>query len=501
MRSWPKSYLITIFIVFLALLPVGVLLSIAINANQLFYSGHFAIFLNTTIVSIATACIAVTIGVPIALITTYLDFPFRKLFLVVLLVPLAIPSYVGAFALYAAFGVGGELDLLMPFTPPAISGLSGSVLVMALYTYPFVVLTTRASLSKIDPSQIYAARTLGLGLLESFWRVVIPRIFNGIAGGALLAALYAISDFGTPAIMGVNTYTRAIYVEYNALGLGQAASLSLQLILIVSVLLAFESQAKITRSIPGRLITIKTSTLQKTLIFLFISTVIFLSILLPIFIFTLWLIREGVSTFDFINVFNSIFVSLIAALLAILLALPTAIAAMKGRFGRFMERITYVGFGIPGIVMGTALVYVGLQLPIIYQTFALLIFAYVLRFLPLSVSSVRNSLEGLDESLTNAAKTLGADSVEAFKRITLPQIYKGIIAGAALVFLETMRELPATLLLGPTGFETLATYLWRVYEAGYFGRAAIPGLLIILASVTTLLLMLSAEGFAEDTEN
>ena len=145
--------------------------------------------------------------------------------------PLAIPSYVGAFALYAAFGVGGELDLLMPFTPPAISGLSGSVLVMALYTYPFVVLTTRASLSKIDPSQIYAARTLGLGLLESFWRVVIPRIFNGIAGGALLAALYAISDFGTPAIMGVNTYTRAIYVEYNALGLGQAASLSLQLIL------------------------------------------------------------------------------------------------------------------------------------------------------------------------------------------------------------------------------------------------------------------------------
>ncbi len=150
--------------------------------------------------------------------------------------------------------------------------------------------------------------------------------------------------------------------------------------------------------------------------------------------------------------------------------------------------------------MGTALVYVGLQLPLVYQTLVLLIFAYVLRFLPLGVSSVRNSLEGFDDSLTNAARSLGANSSEAFKRITLPLLFKSIIAGAALVFLETMRELPATLLLGPTGFETLATYLWRVYEAGYFGRAAIPGLLIILASIITLLVMMSAEGLSEDSD-
>jgi iron(III) transport system permease protein len=499
-RSWPKSYVIALFISLLALLPVGVLFSIAIEANQLFYSGHFTVFLNTIIVATSTASVAVFLGVPIALATTYLTFPFRKFWLVVLLVPLAIPSYIGAFALYAAFGTGGELDNVLPFTPPAISGLAGSVLVMALYTYPFVVLTTRASLSKIDPSQLYASRTLGLGLYESLWRVVIPRISNGIAGGALLAALYAISDFGTPAIMGVNTYTRAIYVEYNALGLGQAASLSLQLILIVGVLLAFESQAKTTRSTPGRLIAIKPSTIQKFFLFLFVSPVILLSIFLPISVFTLWLFREGISNFEFINIINSIFVSLIAAIVAITLALPMAIAALKGRIGKLMERVTYIGFGIPGIVMGTALVYVGLQLPIIYQTFVLLIFAYVLRFLPLGISSVRNSLEGFDDSLTNAARSLGADSSEAFKRVTLPLLSKGIVAGAALVFLETMRELPATLLLGPTGFETLATYLWRVYEAGYFGRAAIPGLLIILASILTLLIMLSAEDFTENSD-
>ena len=112
---------------------------------------------------------------------------------------------------------------------------------------------------------------------------------------------------------------------------------------------------------------------------------------------------------------------------------------------------------------------------------------------------MRSSLEGIDDSLSNAAKSLGASPPEIFRRVTFPQLSKGMIAGAALVFLETMRELPATLLLGPTGFETLASYLWRVYEAGYFGRAAIPGLLLILASVIVLLIMLSTENIIDDS--
>ena len=499
MISWLRSHYIALVVAILAMLPLGVLISIALDADQIFYPGHYLVFLNTILVAAATAFISICIGVPIALITTYLDFSFRKLWLVILLTPLAIPSYIGAFALYAAFGRGGELDAFLPFTPPAIEGIVGTVLVLSLYTYPFVVLTTRASLVKIDHNQLHASRTLGLGLFASVRRVIIPRIINGIAGGALLAGLYAISDFGTPAIMGVNTYTRAIYVEYNALGLAQAAGLSLQLILLVGILLIFESRAKIPRASPGRLIAINPSTTQTLAIFSFILPIVLLSIVLPISIFTLWLVREGIASFEFFNVLNSVFVSFIAAMVSMLLALPIALSALRGRAGKLMERITYLGFGIPGIVMGTALVYVGLQIPIIYQTFLLLILAYVLRFLSLGVTSVRSSLEGIDDSLSNAAKSLGASPPEIFRRVTFPQLSKGMIAGAALVFLETMRELPATLLLGPTGFETLATYLWRVYEAGYFGRAAIPGLLLILASVIVLLIMLSTENIIDDS--
>jgi iron(III) transport system permease protein len=125
------------------------------------------------------------------------------------------------------------------------------------------------------------------------------------------------------------------------------------------------------------------------------------------------------------------------------------------------------------------------------------VLAYVLRFLPLAVGSVRSTAERMDNSLIYAARTLGATHGEAFRRVTLPLTMRGIVAGAALVFLEAMRELPATLMLRPTGFETLSTYLWRVYEAGYFGRAAIPGLLLVLISGVALALMLSGESRAE----
>ena len=196
MIAWIRHDFVSFLVTALALLPLAVLVNIALEAEQVFYAGHYDIFLNTFLVAIFTAFISVCVGVPIAIVLTLIEIPLRKFWLVLLLTPLAIPSYIGAFALYAAFGSGGELDAFLPFTPPSITGLAGTVLVLSLYTYPFVVLTTRASLLRIDQNQLHASRTLGLGLVLSLWKIVIPRIKNGIAGGALLAGLYAISDLG-----------------------------------------------------------------------------------------------------------------------------------------------------------------------------------------------------------------------------------------------------------------------------------------------------------------
>jgi iron(III) transport system permease protein len=497
MKRLPLSYPPALVIAVLAVLPVVVLLTLSDPPRGLLESRNLALLGNTLALTLFTALGAVALGVPLALLTAYVRLPLAKLWLVILAAPLALPSYIGAFTLYAAFGPGGEIANGLGIATPQVEGLAGASLVMALYTYPFVLMTTRSALLSQDANLVNAARSLGMSLPLCLWHIVLPRALNGIAAGALLAAMYALSDFGTPAILGLDTFTRVIYVEYNAFGLGQAALLSLQLLAIVGLVLFLESRVVVTQERPGRCLTIWPGRWQVVTALLAVAPIPLLALALPLSVFGLWLLREGAAGFELSYAWNSVHASLLAAAAATVLALPVAYAAMSGRAGRFMERVTYLGFGIPGIVMGTALVYLGLQLPYFYQTLSLLVLAYVLRFLPLAVGSIRSTAESMDTSLVKAARVLGASPPEVFRRITLPLTRRGIVAGAALVFLEAMRELPATLLLAPTGFETLATYLWRVYEAGYFGRAAIPGLLLILMSALGLALMLSGERRAE----
>ncbi|MEG3766365.1 iron ABC transporter permease [Alteromonas sp. 14N.309.X.WAT.G.H12] len=497
MTNWPKSYPFALIIALMALTPIGVLFSLASDSAAFFDARNLTVLVNTLALMLWTVIGSVLIGVPLAFFTAYVNIPFRRLFLILFAAPLALPSYLGAFTLYFAFGRGGEIESITGITTPSLEGLWGAALVMSLYTYPFVMLTTRATLLSLDASLVNAARTLGQTLFMSLWRIVLPRVINSIAAGALLSALYALSDFGTPAIMGFDTFTRVIFVEYNAFGLSQAAMLSLQLMLIVVLVLFVESRIRGDKERPGRHLTLWLPPWLSGTWLLSFMPIVLLSIFLPLGIFTLWLVREGAGDFDVTYAWNSAYASMLAAIAAVVLAVPVAHGAIAGKAGRVMERISYLGFGVPGIVMGTALVYLGLQIPVLYQTLALLVFAYVLRFLPLAVGTIRSTAENQDAGLVKAARVLGASPREAFMRITLPLTMRGMVAGAALVFLEAMRELPATLMLGPTGFETLATYLWRVYEAGYFGRAAVPGLLLVLLSGFGLVLMLSGERRAE----
>lgn len=497
MTNWVKSYPLALLISLLALLPVVVLVTLASEEAVFFDARNLAVLGNTLALMVLTVIGAVLIGVPLAFLTAYVQMPFRRLWLVLLAAPLALPSYIGAFTLYFSLGPGGDLEQWTGITTPSLRGLWGTALVMALYTYPFVMMTTRAALLNQDVSLVQAARTLGLSLPRALWQIVIPRLFNSIAAGALLAALYALSDFGTPAILGLDTFTRVIFVEYNAFGLSQAAMLSLQLMLVVILVLFIESQVKATPERPGKHLLIWPKTRHRLLMQILALLPFLLAVALPLIVFIVWLVRDGAGGFDWSIAWHSAHASFLAAIVAVVLALPVAHAAVAGKAGRMMERITYFGFGVPGIVMGTALVYLGLKLPFLYQTLALLVLAYVLRFLPLAVGTIRTTTENMDGTLFNAARVLGASPREAFMRVTLPLTFRGMLAGAALVFLEAMRELPATLMLGPTGFETLATYLWRVYEAGYFGHAALPGLMLVVISGFGLILMLSGEKWSQ----
>ena len=200
----------------MALLPVGVLFSLAQDSAQLFDTHN----LRASEHGVIDGTYHYWLCTYDAVVFNRLCMPFKR-FGLFYFAPLALPSYIGAFAMYFSFGTGGEIENVLGISTPPISGLWGSALVMSRYTYPFVMMTTRSSLLSVDASLVNAARTLGLTLGASLWRVVLPRVVNSFAAGALLAALYALSDFGTPAIMGFDTFTRVIFVEYNAFGLSR----------------------------------------------------------------------------------------------------------------------------------------------------------------------------------------------------------------------------------------------------------------------------------------
>ena len=268
-------------------------------------------------------------------------------------------------------------------------------------------------------------------------------------------------------------------------------------VMVVAVVLLFEAMVKGTAEKPGIGLQIWPKAWQIGAIIVAVLPILLLAVGVPLMVLLLWFAREGAEGFKLIFAWNSSYASILAAVSCVIVALPLAVVSLKGKFGKLLERISYFGFGVPGIVMGTALVYIGLTISFLYQSLALLVFAYVLRFLPLAVGAIRSSLASIDASFVKAAKLLGASSGEAFRRITLPLTARGMAAGLSLVFLEAMRELPATLMLGPTEFETLATYMWRVYEAGYFGRAAAPSALLIAISVIGLAVIIVGERRAD----
>ncbi|WP_225334204.1 ABC transporter permease [Halomicrobium urmianum] len=452
---------------------------------------------------------SVVLGVPLAILTVQTDLPFRRFWTVTSALPLVIPSYIGAFAFVSAFGPHGLLADLIGVELPPIYGLHGTVFVLTLFTYPYVFLTTRAALLSFDGTVVEAARSLNHTRWEAFKRVTLPQITPGIAAGALLVALYALSDFGTPAIMKYDVFTRMIYNEFRGSRLDYAAVLSFLLLAMALAVLAVESRinagrdgAYVSRGArrPGEIKLGK----WKAPALLFCALVATLCLLLPVGILLLWLVRGGEGyaaggfTFEMVYAWNSVSLAAAAAAVCAVAALPLAYLSARSdsRIGSLPDRMSYVGYAVPGVVLGLALVYLGLRyVPFLYQSVVLLGFAYVVRFLPQAVGTTKSSLLQVDPSYVEAARSLGYPPLSAFRRVVLPLVAPGIVAGGALVFLTTMKELPATLMLRPTGFETFVTYIWLVRDAGYYGQAAVPALVLVAVSGLSMLVILGREKY------
>ncbi len=454
---------------------------------------------------------AIALAVPLGWLTVRTDLPGRRLWTVAAALPLVIPSYIGAYAILSALGPEGlAQDLLEPLGVgrlPSITGFPGAWLTLTLFTYPFVFLPVRASLRRLDPQLEEAALAMGRTPFEVFRTVVWPQLVPAIGAGGLLVALYVLSDFGAVSIMRFDSFTTSIYTLYRAsfdrIG---AASLAALLVLLMLTLLWLEARtrrpAALHRSSPGAARPARVVALGRWRwpALMLCATVAALALVIPIAVLVYWSLQSVSGEVAWGEVgaaaVNSLLASGLAALIAGLCAVPIAILAVRFRspFSSAVERLSYTGHALPGIVVALALVFFGTRVAIgLYQTLAMLVFAFVVLFLPLAVGIARASTLQVSPRVEEAARSLGRTPLAVLRTVTGPLIGSAVIAGAALVFLTAMKELPATLILAPIGFETLATEIWKATSVGFFERGAIPSLVLLAISAVPLYLLTGRE--------
>jgi iron(III) transport system permease protein len=496
-----------------AALPIAYLVVRALQADE---EGRALVPLSTTVELVFdTALLAagvvgatLAIGVPLAWLVVRTDLPWRRAWALAASLPLVIPSFVAALALLGALAPRGlvqqALEPLGVDTLPDITGYWGALLALTLSTYPYVFLLAAAGLRSADPSTEEAAHGLGAGSAAVFFRVTLPSIRPSLAAATLLVALYVLSDFGAVSLMGYSTLTTGIYVRYESLlALDAAAILALVLIAFALVVVLAASRWRLRGAIyrtspgAGRPAQLVRLGWWRWPAFAFCSTVLGLFLVLPLGVLVWWSVRAdpitGRTGVAWGAALNSAGAAGIAALVAGVVVLPAAVLAWRypSRLVRILERLTLFPTALPGIAVALALIFFGVRIGgFLYQSLGLLLLAYVIRFMPYSLASTRAALDSVSPRLEEAARSLGRGPLAATATITLPLARPGLLAGAALVFLSTVKELPATLLLRPIGFETLATEIWQGTAIGAYSEVA-PSALLLVAIAAPLVYLLS----------
>ena len=433
---------------------------------------------------------SLVIGVGTALLVVRTDLPARRFFAVVAALPLAIPTYVAGFA---------WLSLVDGF-----HGFWAAALVLTLCCSPYVYLPTAAALVGADPATEEASHALGRGPWATFTGVTLRQIRPAITAGGLLVALYVLSDFGAVAILRVNTFTIAIFTSFN-LGFDRVGALVLAtaLVLMTTAILVGEMLARRAgsryarvgsgaRRPPGRFALGR----WRPVALAGLLGVTLAALAVPAAALIRWfgtgVSRPGSLAEIAAAAGNSLAFSGLGAALTIVLALPIGLlgARAPGPLAAALDRVTYLTHALPGVVVGLSLVFFGINVVYpLYQTRWLLALAYAALFLPLAVGAVAGAAAQAPPVLEDTARSLGRGPWTVFRTVTVPLTLPGIGAGAALVFLTCMKELPATLLLRPTGADTLATELWtHTSVAAYAAAAPYAALLVLLAAGPTWLL-------------
>lgn len=438
----------------------------------------FELLGNSLLLAICVSVSAVIIGSLQAWLSVRTTVKGRAVFAILSALPLAMPSYVTAYTFTALL--------------PGFKGFAASWLVLTIGTAPYVYLAVSATLLRTDAATEEVARSLGSGKWNVFRRVTWPAVRPAAVSGAMLSALYALSDFGAVSMLSFDTFTRAIYSAYrSSFDRSGAASLAVILVVITIALLILEPTLRGKNlQTDGR--TRRTSLMQlgklEWLALAFLTAWTIISLVLPAF--SLFRATQlGLSEVNFGEItralVNSLSYALAGGLIAVVFGVAISLLTVRFRskLSIAFDRTIWITHAVPGIVVALSLVFLSNRiLPQIYQTSALVLIAYLILFLPNAIAAMQTPISQVPRSLDEIAASLGASRIATIKRVLIPIAGPGILAGAALVSLSVLKELPATLLLRETGVETLATRLWNETSVSAYAAAAPYALLLVVVA-------------------
>jgi iron(III) transport system permease protein len=445
---------------------------------------------NTVTLTVVVTVLCAVLGTLLAWFVERTALPGRRIWAVLVVVPLGIPDFVVSFGWHAIF--------------PGFAGFWAAVWVMTLAVFPLVFLPVAANLRNADPAQEEVARSLGLGRLRTFFTVTVSQARLAILGGSVLVALVCLAEFGAFEILGFRTLTTEAYTEFTV-GFSPAVGCALSLILVVLgfILLVGEGAARGkgrgARVGAGAARLARPRPLGRGTVpaLSFVGIIVVLALGVPVGAVVYLLFASGTSTVPGVSLWSTTLttagLAAAAGLVATLGALPVALLSVRhpNRRIRLLERASMLILAVPAIVIALSAAYAtehyldGRW----YQTTPLLVLAYAVMFFPMAIVSVRAAVARAPIGLEEVGQSLGVSRLAVLWRVTLPLIGPGLAAAFCLVFLESATELTATLILIPTGMHTLATGFWaQETEQSYHAAAPYAALMMLIAVVPSYVL-------------
>ncbi|MGM0366732.1 MAG: ABC transporter permease [Actinomycetota bacterium] len=458
---------------------------------------------NTLSLVVLVTVLSTVLGVTLAWLAVRTDLPGKRWWQWILAFPLVIPPYVGAISYVMVLGPTGWIRDLAGRTIFPIYSLWGVVFILTIFTYPYVFLVISAALKRMNYNYEEAALASGLSYREVFFKVVLPVLRPAVGAGSILVSLYVLSDFGAVSMLRYTTFTTAIYHQMGSYDQEGAAILSLVLIFIALGFIWFEAKTREKKQFSyPRGNSRKPPAVElgawKIPAFFLVMLVLFLVLVLPLGVLLYWswygISREALDYRILGFAANSLYTAGLVALICMFLSLP--VVYLKSRHpsavSSFIDKLAYSGYNLPGVIVALGIIFLFSRfIPFLYGTVVLLVIAYIIRFLPHSMQAQGAGLSMVSKNIDEAGRSLGYPGWKVMFKVILPVIRPSVMAGGALVFVSAVKELQATLLLRPPGFDTLAVRIWIDASEGFYHTAAPAALLIIFISFIPLKWMLS----------